>query len=274
MVCDVMTDPNFRGRGIFTTLGRYATCQMRAAGLDCLTGFPIRLEVLPGHLKVGWSVAFDLPMFLRPLRASAILKSKGMAFLAPLAHPVLRGLNALLSVGTVNRDYSTRVHSGSSLFEQSRIQTFLKDFAAVVPNYMEKNADFYRWRLGAPSHQYSVIEVERQGKCGGLAVTRRAILHGIPVVAVLDMMVLPSFSEGLAALHSALVSLAEVSAAEALVTMMSKQSAARYRLRRYFYLKSPFVFKLILKPLSSFPDQECLFNPRNWHLMWIDSDDL
>ena len=38
---------------------------MRAAGMDLCVGFPIRPEVFPGHIKVGWKVAFDLPVYFK-----------------------------------------------------------------------------------------------------------------------------------------------------------------------------------------------------------------
>ena len=86
MVCDVMTHSDARGRGVFTELGRFALAEMRPTNLSFLTGYPIRPEVMGGHLRVGWEVAFDLPMYIRPLRANAIAKAKGLSWLAPVAN--------------------------------------------------------------------------------------------------------------------------------------------------------------------------------------------
>ena len=58
------------------------------------------------------------------------------------------------------------------------------------------------------------------------------------------------------------------------MTMMSKNSATEYKLNANGFFKSPFVFQLIIKNLTNeFTDEE-LFDEKNWHLMWIDSDDL
>ena len=39
-------------------------------------------------------------------------------------------------------------------------------------------------------------------------------------------------------------------------------------------LKSPFVFDLIIKNLNSEFKDEVIMKEENWHLMWVDSDDL
>jgi len=64
MVCDVMTHPDARGQGVFTKIGRYSTEQLADEGLSFSTGYPIRPEVIPGHLKVGWKALFQLPVYL------------------------------------------------------------------------------------------------------------------------------------------------------------------------------------------------------------------
>lgn len=274
MVCDVMTHPKFQGRGIFTGLGRYSLEQMKASGLDFVTGFPIRPAVLPGHLKVGWKIALDLPMYLRPLRSSAILKSKGVGFASPLVDPVLKVINFILSSKKKVDGYSSRIHSGNLFARESEIQIFLELFAKEIPNYLKKDVHFYEWRLNAPSFEYKSIELRKQGKCVGLAITRRTNLHKIPVLAILDMMLLHGFEKGLALLHSALASLAEECGAEAVVTMMSSNRATHYQLQRHFFLRTPFVFKLIINRLNPAFDEGGLLEKENWHLMWIDSDDL
>jgi GNAT superfamily N-acetyltransferase len=274
MVCDVMTHPGFQGRGIFTNLGRYSLEQMRTRRVDITTGFPIRPAVIPGHLKVGWKIAFDLPMYLRPLRSSAILKSKGLGFAAPIIDPVLRLLNLCASLKRKSDGYSVKTHLESTFARANEIEAFLQRVAEQVPNYLRKDTAFYEWRLGAPTLNYTALELRRSDECVGLAIVRRTDLHDIPVLAILDMMVLAGSEKGLSALHSAIVSLAEESTVEAVVTMMSSTRARQFQLRRRFFLKTPFVFKFIINRLNPVLDEASLLQEGNWHLMWIDSDDL
>ena len=62
--------------------------------------------------------------------------------------------------------------------------------------------------------------------------------------------------------------------AEAIMTMMSRCSASKYQLIKNGFIKSPFIFQLIVNNLTDMFDESRLLNERNWHLMWVDSDDL
>jgi len=53
--------------------GRYATEIMADEGVSFVTGYPIRPSVLPGHIKVGWKVAFDLPVYFKLLDPATLL---------------------------------------------------------------------------------------------------------------------------------------------------------------------------------------------------------
>jgi len=89
MVCDVMTSPHMRGKGVFTKLGAYSLKELKAAGVDFVTGYPIRPEVIPGHLKVGWEIAFKLPMYLFPMCVDTLLAQRKLGFLSPPANALL-----------------------------------------------------------------------------------------------------------------------------------------------------------------------------------------
>ena len=73
MVCDVMTSSKCRGAGIFTKLGRYSTDEYAKEGLAFSTGYPIRKAVIPGHMKVGWKIAFELPLYMHFISTSSLL---------------------------------------------------------------------------------------------------------------------------------------------------------------------------------------------------------
>jgi hypothetical protein len=93
-------------------------------------------------------------------------------------------------------------------------------------------------------------------------------------MAILDLMVVPGHERCLTFLHCQTELLARQLKAEAISVMVSKTWAGQYRLVRHAFLKSPFVFKLIFKRLSEIVSEETLSSEANWHLMWVDSDDL
>jgi hypothetical protein len=273
MVCDVMTHSRARGRGVFTELGRFALSEMASTDLGFLTGYPVRPEVMGGHLRVGWRVAFDLPMYLRPLRANAILKSRGVGWLSP---PANAGIFAYRALGRLRPASAYEVCAGApeSLFHSSRFAEFVEIWSEGVRNHLVKSADFYDWRLGAPGTSYRAFLVSRGETVVAAAVGRVANLQGIPSFALLDLMVLRDEQDALAALYHEIDREARARDVEAIVTIMSRSRAREHRLRRHGFLTSPFTFKLILHPLNGAIPFAEIAAERDWHLMWIDSDDL
>jgi hypothetical protein len=274
MVCDVMTNSAARGRGIFTQLGEYSLTRLAASELDFVTGYPIRPEVMGGHLRVGWKVAFELPMYLRPLRADAILASRRLTAFAPIANVGLRLIGALLSLSRGAEGYVGETGSPEELLDRPELIAFLRRWSDSIENHLVKTPEFLAWRLGAPGTSYEVFQVRRAGAIVALAIGRVATLQGIPSLALLDLMVLDDEQAALPALYREIDRAARRSRVEAIVMMMSRHRAARHRLLRFGFLRSPFAFKLIIRSISDSLDAESISAEAGWHLMWIDSDDL
>jgi hypothetical protein len=63
LVCDVFTNSDFRKMGLFKKVSLLAIAREESTKANFLMGFPIRDEVLPGHLSVGWKYIFDMPIW-------------------------------------------------------------------------------------------------------------------------------------------------------------------------------------------------------------------
>jgi hypothetical protein len=87
-------------------------------------------------------------------------------------------------------------------------------------------------------------------------------------------MVLPGYEDCHGLINRVLSDCSKEQKVEAIMTMMSKKSALEYQLFKNGFFKSPFVFQLIIKNLTKEFNDEELFSEKNWHLMWVDSDDL
>jgi hypothetical protein len=274
MVCDVMTHSAARGQGIFTKLGTYSTKALQAAGVDFTSGYPIRPEVIPGHLKVGWKIAFGLPMYLKVLRANTPLKKTPIAFAAPLVNVGLKALN-LITHARREAGYTTEILSFEDFMQRhgDAYRTFFDRWRADKPIHLLKDEAFLRWRLGAPGTEYSVIVASANEEIEALAFVRPTILKGISTLAVLDLMTLGNRS-ATATAFNALERAASESKCDTIAVMASPSSARKIRLFRYGFLRTPFVFKLIIKQLSGAASEEFLRDESKWSLGWIDSDDL
>lgn len=274
MVCDVMTSSQARGKGIFTRLGEYSLARMHESPLDFVTGYPIRPEVMGGHLRAGWSVAFELPMYLRPLRANAILASRGLGALAPLANAGVRAYGALLAPRAGAGAYVGERGAPHELLHRAEFDTFLERWSRSVANHLIKTPRFYDWRLSAPGATYEVFQVRRGEEVVAAAIGRSATLHGIPSLALLDLMMLDGERAALPVLYAEIDRAARAAGVEAVVTMLSRHQARRHRLARFGFVRSPFAFKLIIRSVSDSLAIESIAAEADWHLMWIDSDDL
>ncbi len=268
MVCDVMTHPDARGRGIFAAMGRYATNDLlRHVGF--LTGYPIRPEVLPGHLKVGWRVVRELPMYLRPLKSHALLPG-------PL-RPFTRAFDAVFGFVRWVQDRVPEKFRAEILSVDEMLA--LKDYGRLADraqshtiNALQKTGAFMRWRLGAPGTVYRIVAIFEEQELCALAIARSTVLEGIAVLALLDVMVDPAAARSLGALHRRIAQLAEEEQADAIVTMCAPSAAKRLKIA-WRFLRSPHVFKLIVKSLN--PElRQAVEDERAWEPMWIDSDDL
>jgi hypothetical protein len=273
VVCDVMTHSSARRRGVFSDLGRFALQEMRAAQVSLAVAYPVKPEVVSGHLKIGWRVAFELPMYVRPLGAGAILKPGQM----PWLRPVVKGAVAMYQGLRRTRpcsDYEVSVGPARELLHLPAFATFVQRWSALVPNHLVKSADFYDWRLGAPGTSYQAFLVHRRGAVVAAAVGCRSRLRGAVSYALLDVMALTDERDALSTLYHQIGCQARQHGAQAIVTMMSRYRAREYRLIRFGFLASPFRFKLIACWLGAEADAEEIFAEENWHLMWIDSDDM
>ncbi len=275
MVCDVMTHPKMQGKGIFTGIGRYATGDLQAHGVDFTSGYPIRPEVIPGHLKVGWKIVFNLPMYIKLLRTGAVLRSKKIGWAAPLADLGIIASDPIF--GMFNRrasGYTCEVLSREEFFAAEGYEAFFEAWKNQNRNVLLKSREFLKWRTGAPQTEYQFVVIRQRRRIAALAITRFVVLKNIPSIAVLDLMMLKEDDAALGHLYRAFKLIAVRHKAEALVTMMSRSCAERFRLGRMGFLKSPFEFSLIIKKLNEEIDDASLFDESHWHLMWVDSDDL
>jgi hypothetical protein len=270
MVCDVMTSSRYRGKGIFTKLGSYSTNEL-ANFVSFTMGYPIRKEVIPGHLKVGWKIAFKMPLYIKFLKLNSLLISKKAGFISPFANIILSIYNSVLK-NKIDKKYCCSIHSNIEMIEG--YESFALEWRESVDNSLTKDLSFARWRYSAPERNYEFLSIRKNEKMVGFLAFRKIIKENVPSYGILDYMVLPGFENCHGLINKVLSNRAREENVEALITMMSQTSANKYKLIRNGFLKSPFVFSLIIKNLTNeFSDEEIL-REEKWHLMWVDSDDL
>ena len=275
LVCDVMTDPGMRGKGVFTMLGRYATEAMAKEDVAFVTGYPIRPSVLPGHFKVGWKIAFDLPVYFQLLDPTTLLARRGLRGLGPVLRPFCAMYQALARATSPGDDHGIcRQFLPEEFFALPEYAAFLKKWSAQYEICLDRTAGFFRWRLAAPEASYRIMALYHGRELTGAAVVRNSAIHNLEVTALVDLMILSERASAAGALHREIAAYARQSGTGGVVIMATRPDAARLRLFRFGFIKSPIKFQLILKWLADESVPAPFWRSEAWHLTWADTDNL
>lgn len=276
MVCDVMTGVKARGKGVFTKLGIYSTNEFAKNGFDFTTGYPIRPEVIPGHIKAGWEQYFELPLYGRFIKFDSFLKKKKIGFIAPVINLIfsfcVKFVSFLFLPG--KRNLITNVYTSKDIDNIDGLSAFYEKWETEIPISLIKSMDFLKWRLNAPETSYHIITVRNLNVIVGVLIAREIEKEGVPCMGILDLTLLKGYHKYAHLLINELTKKAKQLGSELLLIMIGKKWFKNYKLLFNSFLKTPFKFDLIIKQLNPDIDSKILKNENNWHLMWIDSDDL
>lgn len=184
---DVMTHPDYRYQGMFSTLERQALNEAEREGVCITIGFPNK-AAYPGHIKSGWFDVATLGLMLKPLNWENTLKIR-------IRNRFLLNLCAM-SGKVVNRmSYRPKkapVVEGLTITQVSSFDERFDDFwARVSDQYLimvVRSKDYLNWRYGTPGVNYSIFASERAGEIDGYLVLRCRHREGIRLGNILDIM--------------------------------------------------------------------------------------
>jgi len=271
MVCDVMTGEKSRGKGIFTKLGSHSTSKLKEGGLDFTTGFPIRKEVIPGHLNAGWDIAFLLPFYVKIKSIKSILKKIKLSFLSPIFDFILKIIFIPFNINYQKKNVSIVNVGIDNFFQSNDYKNLTNQISKENPIYLDKSAQFMCWRLSAPTSVYKISIVKLNKLVIGYIVSRSIKKFGFNCTGIVDIAFLEK--------HKNLVKiginqLCKESLDDLIVLMCNASIHKKYNLFSAGFFVTPFKFSLIIKNLSNKFGSDFLYNEKNWHLTWIDCDDL
>lgn len=273
MVCDVMTHSSMRGKGIFTKIGRYSTDALKNRGLHFTSGYPIRPEVIPGHLKVGWEKLFRMPLYIKVLKVNAILAKVKLSSVSFLINPLIK-ISSIYKLSCAASNVKCETYDANEIDKIVGYDDFFAKWSLNQRHYLIKSSEFLKWRLSAPEKNYKIICVRKDKNIIVLSIIAFTDVKGVPSIGILDLMVLDGYYSFIKHLFKTLEELAVENNAEVIIGMFCKQWANKYKLLKYAMIKSNIFFTLILKQLDQEIDFTCLKDEKNWNLTWLDSDNL
>jgi hypothetical protein len=264
---DVVTDPEFRRRGVFTATARRLFQDWREAGVALVLGLANDRWGSRAH-ALGYERYFHLRWLIRPLRPERILARKMR--LPGLAR--LRGLgglwNRVWDRGTPGAEITVRPLASATADIDAIWQRGSRHTASSVI----RDRAWVAWRYGGPSRdQYRLTLAERAGSPAGYAVHRIARIDGRTVVRVPEIFA-PGDPLALRGLVQDVVARAAAADAESVVTLAVPGSSADREFRRAGFLFSPGAYQLEAVRLDPTIRAGALGDSRGWWLTGGDFD--
>lgn len=272
IVVDVMTHPDYRFQGMFKMIGRYSLRQA-ADGIVFATGYPIRKEVMPGHLSIGWMEQLKIPVMVRPLSWQAIARRFRLPF------------DGLLELGAspwraLRRWTAPALLSGESVRDLSAAdaEALARVAATGMPPqtiHRVRSAALFRWRyFDSPCWTYHVVGAYRGDDLRAYVVTRHAMLLDTPSLAVVDLGAAPDADRELGVLLHRAVADATAAGLALAGAMITRGNRYHRALRRAGFHPGPHRFSLILYALQGAFHARLSDRDNNWFLTWGDTDDV
>jgi len=271
MVCDVMTSSKSRGKGVFTKMGLYSTNEMKIANIPFTIGHVIRENVLPGHKKAGWNVALYIPLYIKFLKLTSLLKSKKLNVLIPIANLFLLIYNRFVRLPE-KKKYHSSLHSNiEEIYGYDELVSKWQNEHLIS---LCKDLKYAKWRYSAPDRKYKFIAVrDKSEMLIGFASYRKIIRESVPSFVILDMIILNSYRDVVGNIQRIIDKDAINEGVEAVLLESTKKMSKHNRLLFAGYLRSPFTFKFIVKNLTEQYPDSLLFDENNWDIHLVDSDD-
>ncbi|NWF91905.1 MAG: GNAT family N-acetyltransferase [Syntrophaceae bacterium] len=265
---DLMVSPDYRRRGIFEAMGRYAIRRVQEEGNSFTTAYPIRKGTISGFKKIGWKEVVPLPVLVYPIRFSGIA-NRYLHFL-PFGL-LIGGLARIL----YNLLFILRKREGGNGIEIEKVEEldgqfglFLGKASSLYPIMGIRDQSYVTWRyLCHPTRNYIIYRATRNGEMRGFIILRKVDLVGFNSAVIVDLLALDG--DALTALVKKGVEYSQSEGVDLLGFMVPETHPYYRLLRKQGFLRSP---KTFLFMVYSHEEDKELLNPEGWYVTWGDTD--
>ncbi|MBM4276278.1 MAG: GNAT family N-acetyltransferase [Deltaproteobacteria bacterium] len=265
---DLMVSPDYRRKGIFEEMGRYAIRRVKEEGNSLMTAYPIRKETISGFKKIGWKEVVPLPVLVYPIRFSGIA-NRYLHFL-PLSL-LIGGLarilyNLLFAMGRKKESGRIEIEKVGEL--DSQFEHFWDKAISLYPIMGIRSRSYMTWRyLHHPTRTYIIYRAMEKGEMRGYIILRKVDLLGFNSAVIVDLLAIDA--DALTALGKKGIAYSQKEGVDLLGFMVPETHPYYRLLRKHGFLRSPKTFRFMLYPHEQ--DKE-LLNPKRWHINWGDTD--
>ena len=265
---DLMVHPDYRRRGLFAEMGRYAAQRVKEGNGIFMTAFPIRKETIAGLLKIGWEPVGDLPVLVYPLQFSGII-NRYLHFspLSLLLGGMTRGIYSLLW-GRKKEGITGEIKLEEVTELDEEFDRFWEKASNSYPVLGVRDRTFLSWRyLKNPVRTYTFYRAMDNGEMVGYLILRKMDLLNFNSAVIVDLLALN---------EKPLISLLEKGiehgrkwGADLLGCMLPRSHPYYKQLRALGFLPSPKRFLFMVYRLDR---EKVPLASEAWYVNWGDTD--
>lgn len=270
LVVDVMTHPDYRKQGMFYAIGRFA---LASTGTDFTIGYPIRGEVMPGHLKSGWEVVKKIPLYILPVNFEKIISHFiSVGFVRQMAGASVRGFYKLF----FSRETNATAYEIQKVKEISSAE--VNFFGCPQKNgsiRQMKNNDYLRWRFDSnplPNYEKFMVTEKKSGKPMAYFVLRKKNILDLSCMVMVDLLLKENNFTLLKNIMRYIRKKARAENQDCVACMLRDDGFISNRLKFFGMLKSPYHFKLIIHNNHTIDFVSMFRQEKNVFLNWADTD--
>ena len=261
LVVDVLSVPELQGKGVFTKTGTHALKCLEQTRVSSVIGFPIRPEVLPGHLKVGWEIKFKMPVYFYPIG-----RSEPNAFTDYFLNPIILSWAFVLRVLKRRSGIRADVLTVDEFVVNHEVLNFFRNQNQDGCVILEKNMEFLTWRLNRPKINYTCFTL-RDSDLVACAICRVMSIKGFKTLVVVDIDAqTASYSKKLT---DSIIDFAIHEKVLLISFCTTKSNIKRLGLLRLGFVRSHLFFNVITKFINGSAVE---FTEKNSRITWLDSD--
>jgi len=265
---DLMVHSDYRRRGIFEALGKYAIQRVKDENRLFMMCYPIRRETIRGFKKIGWEEAVELPVLVYPIRfrnvANRYLHFSPVSF---LVGGVARFFYFLL-YGIRKRNGMEGVEIEEASLLDDQFDDFWQKAFSLYPVIGVRNRNYLTWRyLQHPTRTYTIYRARQNGEMKGYIVLRRVELLNFNSAVIVDLLALDGAT--LVALVRKGIQHSRQEGTDLLGFMVPKNHPYYKILRNIGFLPS---FKTFLLMIYSIEKGRKLSDAKEWYVNWGDTD--
>lgn len=284
MLTAVITHPDYRRKGIFSSLVKHSMKESKDSGASFAFTFPNEKSYAIYSKKREWRHIGSIPLFAKIIDLNRVLQSQlGSLFLVRWMSMFGNKVLKFIYKRPVFDSFNTKIDIRMTKDIDNSYDQFWHKVSSDYSIIIKRDANYLRWRyLDNPVMKYDIIEArdKKDDSLKGYIVTTFQERYGLNLGLIIDMMVQAKDEQIGTLLIAKVTSRFNDEKVAVAGCLMQKNQWYTKCLRNNGFLFlpqkiNPREFYVLCSCLSEDPEFErTIFNFDDWHLTWGDTDNV